>query len=627
MQVRSINSIYNTGHFFNISNGRKTRFISSSGDIVSFSAKKYDSDSIKNPTNHCAYCGCKVYNMQQIDSIAKEILASKANRLEGKVKSVLEKLEGAKYSQEIALAKRMENEEQIKFFKDLLDAASKKSYLRGEEIFLQVYNIDKDSALETVTKNLEPLKRTIDHVSPQREDEENKDSDINLVEACYCCNHDLKKGSSFDEFYTMFPSIKNNMPKDKFEYAVSHLVSSSSGNIQQRLSASNLLKMLERLFIQKTETENSLASVNFRIRNCKSSITDAIAACQEEIRGIQSEISQLETQMQELKLDPEFNAMITRINYQTQADTLKTAISSLRDRRSRVSTSINELRNPPKSASNKKKGQISEEEKKQKIEDLKNILFSLEEQISQKETQLNEIQLKIEKLNQDFPPIEILEKRKAHAEAILNAYSQLMESKVLLSEKKAAENNYGAKKQALEERLKILPETSINLDDYSEEEKLCLNRYKELAEALSFIEEHPNGGAIRGFINKIAQEQMQKESLELQKNPIIIRYLQDPERESIKKELSDTKKQITDIEKQISDIEAKIKQLEKQISGMSKDEAEQELQINTESIRKLTEKQNDIKIPQRLSTLKAEIILVQSTIDDLTRKQNEISII
>ncbi len=623
MQVRSINSYYRvTPPFFkNIS---RTKNYSYSGDIISFSAKKYDSDSIINPTNHCAYCGCKVYNEQQLDSIAKEILGSKSTRLEGKIKSVLEKLEGAKYAEEIALAKRMANEDQINFFKSLLESASKKSFLKGDILFSQLYNADKDKAYEILIENLQPLKRTIDHVSPQREDEENKDTDINLVEACYCCNHDLKKGNSFNEFYTMFPSIKNNMPKEKFEYATAHLTSSSTQNIRQRLSASNLLKMLERLFVQKTETENTLESINFRIKNCKTNIADAIVSCNEEIRKIENKISQLEARLSELKQDPEYSAMLERINYQSQSEALKTAISSLTERRQRVSNSINELRNPSKSAQNSRNDILSEEEKEKRLTELKNTLFSLEAQISQKRTQLTEVQSKLEELDKNFPPIEIVQRRKSIAEKILSIYAKLENSEAILAEKITKKNEYAAKKQELEEQLQLIPEMPINPDEYREEEKLSLTRYKELADALNFIEEHPNGGAMRIFINKIAREQMEQEISELQETPIVKRYLQDSKRVTLEKELEDTEKHINDIEKQISDIITQIEQFRKQTSKMSKNKAESEVQKNSATIRRLTDKQNHIKIPQRISALKAEIVLLDSTIDDLIRKQEEI---
>ena len=75
----------------------------------------------------------------------------------------------------------------------------------------EVDGIENEEAFKLLKENMKPLMLTIDHVSPQNLDEENNNVDSNLVEACYCCNHDLKKGVTFPEFYAMFPSIKENI--------------------------------------------------------------------------------------------------------------------------------------------------------------------------------------------------------------------------------------------------------------------------------------------------------------------------------------------------------------------------------------------------------------------------------
>ncbi|MCD7740125.1 MAG: hypothetical protein LUH11_02105, partial [Candidatus Gastranaerophilales bacterium] len=202
MNIQSVSNIYNPFKYKPSNNKVSTKSDNKSNltcDIVSFSSKKYDSNSILNPTNHCGYCGCKVYSEQQLDSIAKKMLSSKSGRLEGDIKSVLEKLEGAKHSQEIETAKKMENKEEIEFFRKFLDISSKKSYLKGDAIFKKIYALDEEDAISLLTKNMHPLLKTIDHISPQNEEMDNMNSDINLVEACYCCNHNLKKGSSFSE--------------------------------------------------------------------------------------------------------------------------------------------------------------------------------------------------------------------------------------------------------------------------------------------------------------------------------------------------------------------------------------------------------------------------------------------
>ena len=76
MKIQNITNIYNpfkTSRNENSIQGRvynpfNTKLV---GDVVTFRAKAYNAESVENPTNHCAYCGCKVYTEQQIDSLAK----------------------------------------------------------------------------------------------------------------------------------------------------------------------------------------------------------------------------------------------------------------------------------------------------------------------------------------------------------------------------------------------------------------------------------------------------------------------------------------------------------------------------------------------------------------------------
>ena len=60
---------------------------------------------------------------------------------------------------------------------------------------------------------------TIDHVDPQKEKSDNMNNQMNLVEACYTCNHDIKNGLPFDEFLALYPTIAYFMPEDKLDFA------------------------------------------------------------------------------------------------------------------------------------------------------------------------------------------------------------------------------------------------------------------------------------------------------------------------------------------------------------------------------------------------------------------------
>ncbi len=590
-------------------------------DIVSFSAKKYDSDSILNPTNHCAYCGCKVYTESQLDSIAKEMLISKYDRLEGKIKSVIEKLEGAKHSQELALAKRLENQVQIDFFKKFLDIASKKPYLKGEAIFKHVYNLDKSQALDLLIKNLHPLLKTIDHISPQNEELDYNHSDINLVEACYTCNHDLKKGSSFSEFYTMFPSIEHNMPPDKFQYASNKLLSSSPSDVIRRLSASNLLKMIQRLFIQKSEAENYLNSINLKIVSSIEQIKLSIQDCQSEILSKQSELSVLNKKYQVLIEDAEYSAMLKRLSLLSLLDVEKNILSSLREKKLRISNSINELNN---SKPFKKKLDMSEDEKKAKIEALKNQLLSLNKDIeTHEQTQLS-LELEIEQLDSHFPTIELLQKQKSFLEALLAKFKQLESLDSLISEKNNNITMLNNQISHLQTELSDIPDEIISPEDCSDIELSQFDKYKDLIEALRYIDEHPNGGNIRVLVHQSAKSNIESQIASLSHNPLVIQYIRNEKISALNKKLIDLKKQKDEIEKQLCSLLNEQSNLKKDCLTMTKEDAQQKLSDTISAIRRLNDKSNNLKISQRISSLNAEIILLNQTIAELNRKLNEI---
>ncbi len=599
-------------------------FKQQTGDIISFSAKQYNAETILNPTNHCAYCGCKVYNESQIDDLAMQILSSKGARLEGNVKSVLEKLTDAKHSQELAVAKRMENKDEIDFFNKFLDISSKKSFLKGEEIFKQVYHKEKDEAQELLVANMHPLLKTIDHVTPQREEKENTHSDINLVEACYCCNHDLKKGVSFNEFYAMFPTIKHNMPSEKFEYAARQLIDSSQSQILQRLSAASMLLFLNRLFAQRQEAKNELDSVDYRIKGCKTGIQGAIQKCQDEIAAKTQEKTDLEKKFEELKQDPEYMAMIERVNLQAKLDNANTALEASRVRRHRLNDSLNGIINTPKK--HRSKITLSEEEKAKKIEQLRADIASTTAQIEEQENQKFEIEYALTELNEKYPPIEDLQAKKNKADSIINAYSEIERETKLLEERKAYKEEMETKENELKTQIAQLPEfaSSFSIESYPEEIQAEYKHYKDLIEALAYIDEHPNGGAIRNIIHASAREPIVKEIESLENNEAVIAYKAYEHKKALISQLEKVKKCINDATGLIHQLEKTIANNRRLTTGTTLEEAKQSSCKLSEVIRRLNEKQKYIKIPQNIARIAAEIDLLNQTIKDLTEQQKKI---
>lgn len=630
MKIQSVSNLYNPF---------KQRFVfdkaetyspmnrkneNSFGDIVTFRAKKYDIDSIINPTNHCAYCGCKVYSEAQIESLAKSMLSSKSHRLQGDIKSVLEKLESAVRSEELTFAKKIENREEIEFFRKLQKIAEDKSFLKGDAIFQQVYNMEPEEALELLKRNMRPLTRTVDHVSPQNLEEENNNADINLVEACYCCNHDLKKGMSFPEFYAMFPSIKENMPPDKFHYAHSNLMSSSASSILSRMSATNLLKYVQRLFGQREETVSRLGSIDFRILEANSSVSTSIQNCKDEILSKQAEIETLQTKLDSVSSDEEYQALIKRIQKVNQRDQLINAIQTLRDRRSNISSALNDLRNPPKKAKKNPKVQMTDAEKEEKIQAYKASIATLNQDIELQESRKDDIELGIMELDEHFPTLEMLQVSKNKVDAVISAHLKLAAEKVNLEQLNSSLLSCQQGIFNLEAEILQYSENDFDPSLFSEEEQTLYQRYLALVEAAKYIEAHSAGNGLKAIINTAAKNSIDSEISELLQSNIVISANEALKRKELQDEIDSLRKQESELKKQISSAEKNIENYLKVTAGKTLEDAQIESQSLTAHIRRINDKQAYLKLPSVISALKAEIILLQSTIKDLEVKQLDI---
>lgn len=611
--------------------------LSEGADVVSFKSKNYDITDITSPTNHCAYCGCKVYTDAQIEGIAKEILNSKGDRLEGRIKSILEKFDDAKHSQEIALAKRDANKDEIDFFGNFLDISRKKSFLKGEAIFAEVYNLNKEKAFDLLIKNLHPLLRTIDHISPQNLNQKNNNVDINLVEACYTCNHDLKQGSSFEEFYTMFPDIKNNMPSEKFNFAASNLLNNSQDNIAQRLSATNLLKFIDRLFNQKNEISNSLSSVVYRIKCCNDSIASTVDSCREEIKNKEAEIDRLNNILEALNNDPEYLAIVKRNELLSVIDSLENKLNSLRDDKNKTSNSINNIRNEinaQSSKNSKKKNkpqktvkELSPEVKKEKeseIEQLKNKLKIIDAEMVSVEEEKLEKELEIEDLNSKFPTIQILEVKKHKIDGIINAYSSFSIKNTEQNKLKTQMTELDTAIAKLKEQISLCPNNSFNYESLNEQDKALYNRYIELNNALKYIEEHINQGSVKGVINSVAKIGIENELADISKNSIIKDFESAELYKALNSELSGLEKQKNNLQNSLNSNAKQISILSSVISEMSLNEAKQKSSQYQEDMRRIIEKENQLKLPSIIEGIKSEIILIESTITELLNKQKKI---
>ena len=628
MKILSINNFYKT----NLVNRKPSetnniyRFNNNLvGDVVSFRAKNYGIESIVNPTGHCAYCGCKVYNEQQIDSLAKGMLGSKSHRLQGNIRSVLEKLDSAVRSEELTFAKKVENAEEIEFFKRFLRISAEKSHLGGSEIFKEVDGIENEEAFKLLKENMKPLMLTIDHVSPQNLDEENNNVDSNLVEACYCCNHDLKKGVTFPEFYAMFPSIKENMPPEKFDYAYSNLMSSASAStILNRMSATNLLKHLQRLLGQRNDEIDRVKSTEFRIMEASSTIDTSVENCRAEIESKETQKREAEAKFEALSQDDEYNALAKRISLVSQSKQQEVVISSLRDRRRATSDALNEIKNPSKKQKKQSKVVMTKEEKDAKIETLKATLTTLSAEIETQQDKKDSIDLEIMELDEKFPTIEILQGRKNKADGLVTAHINLIKEKDNLSTQTKARESLDSTIAALEAEIAQYPKEDFDPTKYSEHEQEQYNRYLQCLEAIKHISTHSTGGGVKAVINLAAKPFIEAEISQLEQTDIVRSSNDFIKRKELQSQLESAQKQRTNVVNSINSSTKQIANLSKITAGKTQEEATQDSQNIATHIRRLNEKQTYLELPKVISTLSAEILLLKQTVADLTLKQAEI---
>ena len=629
MKIQNITNIYNPFKIKrnenNIQNSVSLSFNNKLvGDIVTFRAKAYNADSVENPTNHCAYCGCKVYTEQQVDSLAKEMLRDSAHRLQGDIKSVLEKLEAAVRSEELTVAKQLANKKEIEFYRKFLEQSEDKSWLKGEAIFQQVYGLDSEEAFNELKKNLRPLTRTIDHVSPQKLGEENKDEDVNLVEACYCCNHDIKEGMPFSEFYKMYPSIKENMPVDKFKYAHAKLLASSSDTILLGVSASKLIKYVSGLFAQREKALSQLDNVDFRITESVPSIEHSIQECEEEIEQKSLEISSLSTKYESMSDDEEYQAMLERQNLMSQQAKIEEELESLRASRKSASDAKNELENPPRK-NKKPKTKLSDDQKAQKIASFRQQIIELNGLITRKEEEQKEVETQLSTLDEVYPTPEILHGRKNFYDSVANAHVQLADEQSKHSVLTGIVSKLDFDIQQLDEEINSYSSDLFDPSKFPQEQQTVYSKYSELFESLKFLEKQSNVGGIKSVIYSSAKIQIEQQMQELADVPIVVAATNHLKRKDL---ISQKEKKIKEREenaRNVSISKNKIEQLKNTTSRCSLEEAKKQSADIAIQIRRLNDKQNYLQIPKTIEKLEAEILLLRRTISNLTAKKVEIS--
>lgn len=504
-------------------------------DVVSFSGKTYDSSSIKSPTGHCAYCGAKVYSDGQLEGLAKELLQLKGDKLQGKIRSINEKLGLIPTDNALIARKASVNEDNIEFFKKFSEYSSKNTRLSGREILKKFYNLTVNEDVKILCEQLHPLLGTIDHVVPQKHGVNNDNSDMNLVETCYTCNSKIKNGTSFQSFYLMYPSVKDTMPKDKFEFASLELLQKAPSIVESGLQIDEIMQVFTSLREQQDAAKTNLYSLSNKIANCAESMNMAITRIQSEQQEKRNEIAVLRQEDKLHSQDSEYRAIQKRKLLESEVSDLKKRVDELTTiavKQERVfknyESKLQEY--DSKTGHNKKiknrqgsqKGEMSREEiLKRKTEsaaaskDARHNLERMQQLLSQREEALKS-------LDAENLDIEKLRARKNRIESLLSLQEQIKSSKSKFEEAKQNISSLEAQVEDLKRQESELSLIVVDTSCSQESDKEALRKYKLYMASLRLIEASPKDKETEQcVINNYARAPLEAATKELEKNPLV----------------------------------------------------------------------------------------------------------
>ena len=587
-------------------------------DTVSFKGKNYSMDKIKEPTGHCAYCGAKVYSQEQLVSIATELMNLKGTRLNGKIRSVLEKLDITDSNTEIAVKKRQINKEHIAFFNKFSSYALNSRTETGLDLLLKYSGMkDEKEVRAEIMSHLKPMQKTIDHITPQRKNNENSDEDINLVEACYCCNHDVKGGMEFSEFNSMYPSISKNMPQHKYQYAMANVLETSQEQVKAELSSQNLLQLLETLTLQRAQAVSTLDSINMRFKKCFDDIRLSLKNSQDEKSAKEKEIADLEAENKQYSENEEY---VIRKKQMVLASEIK----ELTERKATIVSSMYRMQEQidspePKNNKKHKAKQIqSQEEIRKKQEELRQKISQAQEDLNQTDGVLSGKKSELAKLSEKYTPLDDLIGEQNQYKDIINAYEQYETNK---EDEKAKQDAYEAALKREEELKEVFlrPEPpQVKENDCSKEQIQQFGEYKKLIELISQMNNNRNSYSdISQKIYSHAKNDIENQILTMLSNPLIAhaeykrqQYLA---KTKMQKVLADKNAAQTQYQK----IQEEQKQCADLMAKCPLDDAKKKYDELGKEVERVKGIHEDLKIVDRINTAKAELKLIESTIANL----------
>jgi hypothetical protein len=177
----------------------------------------------------------------------------------------------------------------------------------------------------------------------------------------------------------------------------------------------------------------------------------------------------------------------------------------------------------------------------------------------------------------------------------------------------------------LDAELTKYSEVPFDVTKYSAEEQSIYQRYTQLLEAQKYIDTHSTGGGMKSIINLAAKNSIDSEIDELAQTQVVVDANSWLKRKEVQSQIDATTKQRDDVRNQINSSQKLITQLSKTTAEKTLAQVQAESVDYATRIRVLNEKQTYLKLPQTIASLKAEIILLQQTISDLSAKKDEIT--
>lgn len=581
-------------------------------DTVSFSGKDYSKKQIEHPTNHCAYCGEKVYSEQKLLSKARTIANHNKKFLEGDIKSILQNIGQIGNDSHLAKRKREENSKEIKFFNELNTLSRKYPRILAKDLVNQYLNPDKKDPVDVILENMHPMLSTIDHVDPQREKSDNMNNQMNLVEACYTCNHDIKNGLPFDEFLALYPTIAYFMPEDKLDFANVNGTKTLSRTIESTEDITELKTRLKSLESKRATAQSQVDCLTRDIHTCLGDIDTALQMQLKEKNAKELELEEFQKEVQEMRADPEFQILSEKKQLFDKLNSLKKTQQQTTTSISRINAALkkedkkNSTVEKMKRKKQRQREEVDNDEKKerlgQKLEAAQTTLVHTNEEIEQVSQRLQTLRAKL-------PDIEDLREQKQGLEEKIKEYGQY---RAAMKELQAVQNitmpNLTQRKASLEQR-KTEIEQSQSLE-MSDEEKEKYKKYKETLKQLDLIKSKERDKELKEIL-LISEEHFLRQLDALEADPAVQKAKKIDEYEYIKKQINNADEDILDAQDRQARLEEETSAFEMAYSNEDEEEIQQQLNTLNETIKRLESKAKWINVEDKINKLKAEISIIE----------------